>query len=227
MSATLVNTRLRAERLMDERAKLHDLHENVISEANGRVDSTFTESEEELLKGYRERSDAIDFELGQIGEDLEREEKAAQTSKLVRGHIAGKNQPGVEIDDDKIIYRSFSAYARDKLITRIPDIRTQVERQLGTQAVQDAQERLYRAPESTLSSDVGGLLPPQHIAQIMDVIDLARPVVSTGNRVDLATGTLTWPKVTQRPLARTSRPATSPGRRSTGRRHLPWICTSG
>ncbi len=60
-------------------------------------------------------------------------------------------------------------------------------------------QSLMRAPEHTLSSDVGGLLPPTHIAQIMDIINAERPVVATANRVDLSSGSLTWPKVTQRP----------------------------
>jgi len=131
---------------------------------------------------------------------------AAEQSKLLRGHLAA-TAPGFEADGEgKGVYRTFAAYARDKIITENAEAREIVERQLGRQAVQDAQERLLRmsslmrAPEHTLSSDVGGLLPPTHISQIMDIIDTSRPVVSSANRVDLSSGSLTWPKVTQRPL---------------------------
>src|SRR6185503_10438637 len=64
------------------------------------------------------------------------------------------------------------------------------------------QAPLHRAPENTLSSDVPGLLPPTHITQIMDIINADRPVVASGRHVDLASGSLTWPKVTQRPIVR-------------------------
>ena len=37
--------------------------------------------------------------------------------------------------------------------------------------VEQAQERLERAPVNTLSSNVPGLVPPRHIAQIMDLIN--------------------------------------------------------
>jgi hypothetical protein len=104
----------------------------------------------------------------------------------------------VQMDGDEVVYRSFAAYARDRLIRDVPDIKRKVEREIGTQAIADAGERLLRV-QHTLTSDIGGLLPPQHISQIMDIIDPSRPVVVTGNRVDLSSGSLTWPKVTQRP----------------------------
>jgi HK97 family phage major capsid protein len=196
---TLTNTRVRAERLMEERVKLDEMRENLIADANSRGDSTFTDSEEETLKGFRERSATIDAELATIGEDLEREQKAEETSKLVRGHMAG-HAVGVEKNGEEIVYRTFSAFARDKLISEVPDIRSKVQSEMGPQAVQEAQERLHRAPAHTLTSDIGGLLPPTHIQQIMDVIDAERPVVASANRVDLSSGKLTWPKITTRPI---------------------------
>lgn len=195
----LTNTRVRAERLMEERVKLDEMRENLIADTNGRGDSTFTDSEEETLKGFRERSAAIDAELAIFGDDLEREKKSEETSKLLRGHMAG-NAQGVEKNGEEIIYRTFSAFARDRLISKVPDIRSKVESEMGPQAVQAAQERLMRAPAHTLSSDVDGLIVPTHIQQIMDVIDAERPVVASANRVDLSSGKLTWPKVTSRPL---------------------------
>jgi HK97 family phage major capsid protein len=199
LTPALSNTRTRAERLMDERLKIQERHENVIAEANNRADSNFTESENDLLKGYRERTAAIDGELEIVNDDLEREEKSEETSKLVRGHLAG-HASGVQMDGDAVVYRTFSAYARDRLVRDVEQIQRKVEREISPQAVQDARERLMRAPAHTLTSDIGGLLPPQHISQIMDVINAARPVVESGNRVDLSTGTLTWPKITQRPI---------------------------
>jgi HK97 family phage major capsid protein len=186
---------------MEERVKLDEMRENLIADTNSRGDSTITDSEEETLKGFRERSAAIDAELAVIGEDLDREKKSEETSKLLRGHMVG-NAPGVERDGDEIVYRTFSAYARDRLVSDVEDIRSKVQSEQGPQAVQAATERLARAPAHTLTSDVGGLLPPVHIQQIMDVIDASRPVVVSGNRVDLTSGKLTWPKITTRPIVR-------------------------
>jgi len=184
---------------MEERVKLDEMRENLIADANQRGDSTFTDPEEETLKGFRERSAAIDAELAIIGEDLDREKQAEETSKLLRGHMAG-NAPGVDKNGEEILYRSFSAYARDRLITEVGDIRQKVQQEMGPQVVQAAQERLHRAPAHTLSSDVDGLIVPAHISQIMDVINAERPVVVSGRRVDLSSGKLTWPKITQRPI---------------------------
>ena len=65
--------------------------------------------------------------------------------------------------------------------------------------VEQAQERLERAPVNTLSSNVPGLVPPRHIAQIMDLINASRPVVNSGRQLALDRGTLTYPKIAQRP----------------------------
>lgn len=202
--APLTSTRARAELLLDTRAQTDAKREELFKLANSRANSNLEEHEEENLKAYRTQIEKIDEELVVLNADLEREEKSAETSKALRGHFAG-HVAGVDHDGDQIIYRTFAAYARDKLIADLPVVRDLVERELGAPFVQDARERLLRgqllrAPEHTLSGDVGGLLPPTHIQQIMDVIDPSRPVVVSGNHVDLTTGSLTWPKITQRPV---------------------------
>lgn len=205
---SITATRARAELLADKRAHIEAKREGLLTEVNARADSTLTEPEEQMVASFRSQVEQIDEELGQLTGDLEREEKAAEQSKLLRGHLAA-TAPGFEPDGDgKGVYRTFAAYARDKIITENQEAREIVERTLGHQAVTDAHDRLMRmqslmrAPEHTLSSDVGGLLPPTHISQIMDIIDSSRPVIASANRVDLSSGSLTWPKVTQRPLVR-------------------------
>lgn len=205
---SITATRARAELLADKRASLEAKREGLLTEVNARPDSTLLPAEEEMVAKYRTQVEQIDDELEQLTGDLEREEKAAEQSKLLRGHLAA-TAPGFEPDGDgKGVYRTFAAYARDKIITENQEAREIVERTLGHQAVTDAHDRLMRmqslmrAPEHTLSSDVGGLLPPTHISQIMDIIDSSRPVIASANRVDLSSGSLTWPKVTQRPLVR-------------------------
>jgi hypothetical protein len=61
-------------------------------------------------------------------------------------------------------------------------------------------ELLTRTPANTLSSNVGGLQPAQHIDQIFQVINNERPIVSQAIRSALERGTLTYPKVSQRPV---------------------------
>jgi hypothetical protein len=52
----------------------------------------------------------------------------------------------------------------------------------------------------TLSSDVSGLIPEQHIAQIMQVIDASRPLVASAQQVSLTRGRLTWPRIVNKPV---------------------------
>jgi len=61
-------------------------------------------------------------------------------------------------------------------------------------------ELAQRTPANTLTSDVGGLLPPQHIAQIFQVIDTSRPIVQSAQRAALERGVLTYPQVDASPV---------------------------
>lgn len=196
------NTRTRAERLLDERAKIQIRWEDLVAEVNGRADGGFTESENDMVATYRTRTEEIDTDLETINGDLEREEKAEKASKALRAHIAGSTD-GVDLNGEDIVYRSFSAYGRDYLISKVPEIQDYVGRELGPAFVEQAKDRLgnavLRAPANTLSSDVAGLLPPTHLNDIMDIINTDRPVVASGRSVDLSRGSLTYPKITQRP----------------------------
>ena len=58
----------------------------------------------------------------------------------------------------------------------------QIAGRVGSDAHDEARARLERAVVNTLSGDVPGLIPPQHIAQIIDVINKNRPVVNTARR---------------------------------------------
>jgi hypothetical protein len=70
-------------------------------------------------------------------------------------------------------------------------------------AVAQARERLQlleRTPANTLSSNVAGLTPAQHINQIFQIIDKSRPIVASALRSTLERGQLTYPSVSQRPV---------------------------
>lgn len=93
-------------------------------------------------------------------------------------------------------YRTFAEYARDAIISRHDAI---MARAGGPAARTAANERLERVPPNTLTTDVAGLLPPTHMAQIMDVIDMSRPLIASARQVDLDNGKLTYPKIGTRP----------------------------
>jgi hypothetical protein len=111
---------------------------------------------------------------------------------------------GVDIDGEGIVYRDFYTFARDFVLTRDFAGASKLARDFASEqefvAMKERQQLLKRVPANTLSSDVPGLEPAQHIAQIFQVIDASRPLVASGNRVSLDRGTLTYPEITQRPL---------------------------
>ncbi len=198
MSEALV-TRTRIQRLLDEREAVTTLHENMLKDAEIRADRELTDIEEATVNGYRTRAKEIDGEIKQLHEVLKQEEESALVSKQVRQHLTGA---GIRTDGNgETVYRTFAQYARDKIIAKpVGQLTENIVREAGGEvAMQAARERLMRTPEHTLTSDVDGLLPPQHITQILDVINKSRPVVATANRQDLARGTLTYPKITGRP----------------------------
>jgi hypothetical protein len=188
-------TETRIQRLLDERVTAKNLHDGILGAAEARDDKDLTDIEQETIARYRNRSIEIDTELGELNEVLKREELSAEVSRDVRAHLAG-NGPGVETVNGETKYRSFAVYARDQIIAKYPQIATHAG---GDAERQAARERLMRAPLHTTTSDIGGLLPPQHLTQILDVINQSRPVIAASRRVDLERGTLTYPDITQRP----------------------------
>jgi hypothetical protein len=97
-----------------------------------------------------------------------------------------------------------AAYARDVLLTSTGRVAAQIQAQYGDkEGIESARERLElvkRVPANTLSSNVAGLIPSQHIAQIFQVIDSSRPIVATALRAPLERGVLTYPVVTTTPV---------------------------
>jgi hypothetical protein len=193
MSMSVTQTRI--QRLLDERVSAAKLHEGILAQAESRDDKNLSDVEQETIDGYRMRTEQIDTELGQLNDVLKREEASAAVSRDVRSHLAG-NGPGVTTENGETKYRSFAVYARDKIVAKYPEVASHAG---GDNERQAARERLMRAPQHTTTSDIGGLLPPQHLTQILDVINRSRPVIAASRKVDLERGTLTYPDITQRP----------------------------
>ncbi len=199
---------LRLARLIDERAITSQLHESVLAAAESRdgLDRSLSEAESGQVALYREQAQNLDNEITALTETIERDKLAEEASRAVhRALNAGID--GVEMDasGEGIVYRDFYTYARDFVLTRdLAGAHTLAREYTGGDqeitAMRERQQMLKRVPANTLSTDVAGLQPQQHIAQIFQVIDASRPLVASTTRVGLDRGSFSFPKITQRPL---------------------------
>ena len=200
MNAT--QSELRLSRQIDERETTQKLHEDLLAAIEARDDKTPTEVERTQLRSYREHAVQLDDDIKEGMEVVERDRAAIEQSKAVRRAMRGAVE-GIDTDGDGVVYRSMAAYARDFIITRNSQECSRIAAHLGKDQVEAAKQRLElikRTPANTLSSNVEGLQPDQHIAQIFQVIDTSRPLVATALRSTLERGTLTYPQVTTRPV---------------------------
>ncbi len=190
------------QRLVTEREQLLDQNDQILQRAE-EEERDPSDAERELLRRNRERATQLE---PQVEELLELEETRArsgeQRARITRAIGAPAERTGGEAPADRgdapgeTVYRTFAQYARDALITRVEQIGNIV----GPEMRQRAAERLQRAAQvHTLTSDVPGLIPDQHIAQIFEVINTARPVVASSRQIGLTSGKLTWPSITGRP----------------------------
>lgn len=202
MAAT--QSELRLANLIDERELVRSKHEEKLAEIQTRDDKSLTESDSQLLTGYRERAARLDDEVRDLADEIKRHNDSIEESKAIRRVLSGTAVGDVEADEDGVVYRTMAAYARDMILTSSGRVAGQIQAQFGNkEEIQRAAERLQmvkRLPANTLSSNVGGLTPPQHIAQIFQVIDSSRPLVESGTRAELNRGTLTYPVVTTPPV---------------------------
>jgi HK97 family phage major capsid protein len=196
-------TKMRIERIADDRErtmeKLTDLQ--AIAEEEKRQ---LNDSEQEQAMKYRSQITEYDEEITLLASDIEAQENSRDVSEILRPDTEKQQDVKKRISVAPAgvpVYRNYAEYARDELVTRYPQIAEQAAGAHGNarELREQAAERLHRAVEHTLSTDVAGLLPPQHIAQIMDIIDAKRPVVSSARKLDLERGSLTYPKIEGRP----------------------------
>ena len=182
-----------------ERESTQQLHEELLRDVG---EEDLNDAQLTQAKAYRSRMVELDEEIGELTSAAEADREAAERSKAVRRALAGAVE-GTEVDDDGIVYRTMAAYARDFILTRQSPVASKIAAQFGDpEVIARAAERLdlVKRVNNTLSSNVGGLTPPQHIAQIFQVINASRPLVESAQRSTLERGTLTYPKVTTRPV---------------------------
>ena len=158
-----------------------------------------TDSERELLTRNRERLSQIEPQIVELV-DLEEQRAAARDARGVLEPNGPAPQPAgfltrTQPNGDEPVYRTFAEKARDELIVRYDTIAGRA----GPGAREAATERLTRASVNTLIGDVPGLHPPQHLAQILEVISKSRPIVEATKSATLNSGKLTYPKITGRP----------------------------
>ncbi len=201
-TTTQAETRLAT--LLDERQIITEKWEALNASINSREDKTLSETEQEHVLMYRERVTNIDSETETLAGDIKSTREAIENAAKMRRAMAG-NEDGVEdAGDGGLVYRDFATYARDVILSRDTAICSQIAKVAGEDVALKARERLQllksRVPANTLSSNVAGLNPPDHIAQIFQVIDKSRPLVAAAPSTGLVRGTITYPSVDTRPV---------------------------
>jgi hypothetical protein len=202
MSAT-TQSELSLARKIDERDQTTKLHEELMAAIEASEDKTPNDAQRTQLRMYRERALQLDEEIAEDMAAVEANRTSIEQSKRIRQVLSGA-PGGVDADGDGVVYRTMASYARDVILTRDSRVCGQIAAQFGDkQGIEQAKQRLQllkRVPANTLSSDVPGLIPDQHIAQIFQVIDTSRPIVASANRSTLERGTLNYPRVDTTPI---------------------------
>jgi hypothetical protein len=179
-------------------AKLEEIH-------RGLDGGEPTEGEKTQMANYRSDISALDAEIDVLAKDAEADRVAKKRADDIRR--AQRVAAGVaDTEGDGVVYRSMATYARDVLLTHGDRYaRAAVENSgVGENEVKRAEQRLEsleRTPATTLTSDIAGLSPPQHIAQIFQVIQTRRDLVeAAGTRATLNKLTVTYPQVDATPV---------------------------
>jgi hypothetical protein len=194
---------LRLARLIDERELIRSKHESKLAEIEARDDKQVTGTDGEQLTVYRERAAEIDVEVGVLAGEIDASNKALEESRKIRRAMAGTNDD-IDTDGDNVVYRTMAAYARDVILTGNGRECSKIATQVGDPAELDAArgrlQLVKRTPANTLTSDIAGLNPAQHINQIFQIIDSSRPLVATAVRATLERGVLTYPQIDSSPI---------------------------
>jgi hypothetical protein len=147
-------TRMRLERLGDERARLYEKIEETVKLAEDEQRDP-NELEHQHLSNWRTRTVELEEEINILAGDLERAEGALDVSQRLRQ----KPPEPEEGDGDgggSHHYRTFAAHARDVLITRYPLIATQTFSDAGGgYSALRGRARSAAARQNTLTADVG------------------------------------------------------------------------
>ena len=109
------------------------------------------------------------------------------------------------MDGDGVVYRTMAEYARDVIITGNGREASKIKGHSGRQR----RGRPGRVPaaaaekgsgEHAVVSNVAGLTPQQHIAEIFQVINDSRPLVASAQQTSLVRGVISYPRVDTKPV---------------------------
>jgi hypothetical protein len=188
---------------VDAREQTHALQEELLREIDG---ANPDPSQRDLLTKYRSDLAYYDEEIAQWSDQVDADRTARAKSEQIR-RAANAARGVADIDEDgRVVYRSLGQQALDLVMTaKSQYARSHVQSAGVTQEeIQRAAHRLEvveRVPATTLTSDIAGLSPPQHIAQIFQVIDQRRPLVeAAGVKVNLNKLTVTYPQLDATPV---------------------------
>ena len=200
---SLGTTRIRLERLADERSKVIEKKEDLLRMAEDE-ERDLADVEQAQLAKYRTREAELDEEIANLASDVERFEAQRDVSALLRVDEADEAPRYAQPKSHNAIgeiYRTFGEYARDQLIVS-DKYGSKIMPLVGgdpTVVRAQAQERLERTLQNTTSTTVSGHIAATHMTEIMDIIDSSRPVVASGRKVPLDRGSLTYPVIGTRP----------------------------
>jgi hypothetical protein len=191
---------------VDAREQSHGRMEALLSEIGS---DTPSPEQNDLLAKYRSDLAYFDEEIKTWDEQVEADRAARKASDEMRRRSNAFHGKGDEGPDGQPMYRSLGQVAIDTLLTHNSEhARGHVIAQgVSHQEIEAAKQRLgslqayERTPATTLTSDIAGLSPPQHIAQIFQIIDSSRPLVeAAGVKVDLNKLTVTYPQLDATPV---------------------------
>jgi len=188
------------QRLVDERRSINENIDRILDSANDEERDP-TDSERELITRHRDRLQEIEPQIGELI-DLEESREAQRDARATLERRRETPPDGGNGDDDDGgdgdepgEYRRFAHYARDAILCRFDRIGAQVPAHVRQRAAQ----RLERAVSPVLVADVGPFVSPTYIAEIMQTINRARPLVAASRQVALSSGKVQFPQITTRP----------------------------
>jgi HK97 family phage major capsid protein len=189
------------QRLVDERSQTNENIDRILDQANDEERDP-SDSERELITRYRTRLTELEPQIGELLDLEETREQArdarsalSRTRRRVETPGDGDDEPQPPPDEPEGEYRTFAQYARDQAICRFNYVGAAVDPGVR----QRAQQRLQRAVETVLTTDVPGLIPPQYVREIVGLINKYRPIVDTARSIALTSGQIQYPRIGTRP----------------------------
>jgi hypothetical protein len=191
---------------VDAREQTHALQEQLLRELDGNNPS---DSQRDLLTKYRSDLTYFDGEIEQWSEQVDADRKAREKSEQIRRAAMAARGVADIGEDGGIVYRTLGQQALDMIMTSKGQYARSHVQSAGVpqEEVQrafhrlEAADRLEREPATTLTSDIAGLSPPQHVAQIFQLINNDRPLVdAAGVKVNLNRLTVTYPQIDATPV---------------------------